>query len=192
MPDIARSTTGVGPGGEKCMNIREKVCVVVGAASGMGRLAARRCASAGATVAALDIDEDGLRETAAGFESIRTWRVDVTHRAEVDAVVKSVEAELGPFERVYNSAAIMPTGLLVDWNITDRLHEIAVPTLVMAASHDTMEPAFKRMMSERMQQARYVEMPNGGHFAQWDDTEYYFPALIDFIQDVDAGRSIAE
>jgi proline iminopeptidase len=84
------------------------------------------------------------------------------------------------------------SGLLVDWNITDRLHEIAVPTLVMAASHDTMEPAFKRMMSERMQQARYVEMPNGGHFAQWDDTENYFPALIDFIQDVDAGRSIAE
>ena len=97
------------------MNIREKVCVVVGAASGMGRLAARRCSDAGGIVAALDIDEDGLRETAAGYESIQTWRVDVTNRAEVDAVIKSVESDLGPFERVYNGAAIMPTGLLVDW-----------------------------------------------------------------------------
>lgn len=43
------------------------------------------------------------------------------------------------------------SGILVDWDITDRLNEIAVPTLVMAASHDTMEPAFKRMMSETMQ-----------------------------------------
>jgi NAD(P)-dependent dehydrogenase (short-subunit alcohol dehydrogenase family) len=96
------------------MEMGEGVCLVVGAASGMGRLAAQRWSRAGGTVAAVDIDEDGLRETAAGFESIRTWRLDVSHRAEVDAVVKSVESDLGPVERVYNGAAIQPTGLLVE------------------------------------------------------------------------------
>jgi NAD(P)-dependent dehydrogenase (short-subunit alcohol dehydrogenase family) len=80
----------------------------------MGRLAARRWSRAGGIVAAVDIDEDGLRETAAGFESIRTWRLDVRNRAEVDAVVESVESDLGPLERVHNGAAIQPTGLLVD------------------------------------------------------------------------------
>jgi NAD(P)-dependent dehydrogenase (short-subunit alcohol dehydrogenase family) len=80
----------------------------------MGRVAARRWSRAGGVVAAVDIDEDGLRETAAGFESIRTWRLDVSNRTEVEAVVTSVETDLGPLERVYNGAAIQPTGLLLD------------------------------------------------------------------------------
>ncbi len=96
------------------MDARERVCLVVGAASGLGRLAARRWSRAGGIVAAVDVDEAGLRETAAGFESIRTWRLDVSNRAEVDAIVKTVEADLGPLERVHNGAAIQPTGLLVD------------------------------------------------------------------------------
>lgn len=87
---------------------------MVGAASGIGRVAARRWSSAGGVVAAVDIDEDGLRETAAGFESIRTWRLDVSNRTDVEAVVASVETDLGPLERVYNGAAIQPTGLLLD------------------------------------------------------------------------------
>jgi NAD(P)-dependent dehydrogenase (short-subunit alcohol dehydrogenase family) len=105
------------------MDVREKVCLVVGAASGMGRLAARRWSRAGGIVAAVDVDEDGLRETAAGFESIRTWHLDVTHRAEVDAVVKAVETDLGPLERVHNGAAIQPSGLLVD-QTADEIHRV--------------------------------------------------------------------
>jgi NAD(P)-dependent dehydrogenase (short-subunit alcohol dehydrogenase family) len=96
------------------MNARERICLVVGAASGLGRVAARRWSRAGGIVAAVDIDEDGLRETAAGFESIRTWQLDVSNRTEVEAVVTSVETDLGPLERVYNGAAIQPTGLLLD------------------------------------------------------------------------------
>ena len=35
---------------------------------------------------------------------------------------------------------------------------------------------------------RYLYCPNGSHFAQYDDQEVYFEGLIEFIQDVDAGR----
>jgi NAD(P)-dependent dehydrogenase (short-subunit alcohol dehydrogenase family) len=96
------------------MDARGKVCLITGAASGIGRAAARRWAQAGGIVAAVDIDENGLRETAEGFESIRPRHLDVTDRAEVEALVKAVESDLGPLERVYNGAAIQPTGLLLD------------------------------------------------------------------------------
>ena len=105
------------------MNARNKICFVAGAASGLGRLAAQRWSRAGGVVAATDVDEDGLRETAAGFDSIRTWHLDVTHRQEVEAVIKSVESELGPIERVYNCAAIMPTALLLDQD-PDEIHRV--------------------------------------------------------------------
>jgi NAD(P)-dependent dehydrogenase (short-subunit alcohol dehydrogenase family) len=80
----------------------------------MGRLAAQRMADAGAKVAAVDINEAGLTETAEGREGIHTWRLDVTDNQAVLSTVKEVEGRLGPIDRVYNAAAIMPTGLLME------------------------------------------------------------------------------
>ena len=105
------------------MDARNKVCFVAGAASGLGRLAAQRWAHAGGIVAATDVNEDGLRETAAGCDSIRAWHLDVTNRHEVETVVKTAESELGPIERVYGCAAIQPTALLLDQD-PDEIHRV--------------------------------------------------------------------
>lgn len=96
------------------MAFRGKVAFITGAGSGMGRLAARRLAGGGASVAALDVNEEGLEETARGHDSIRTWPCDVTEEEAVRRVVTEVEDTLGPIDRVYNAAAIMPTGFLLD------------------------------------------------------------------------------
>jgi len=87
---------------------------ITGGGSGMGRLAAQRMADAGAKVAAVDVNEEGLAETAQGRAGIHTWRLDVTDNGAVLATVKQVEDRLGPIDRVYNAAAIMPTGLLME------------------------------------------------------------------------------
>jgi NAD(P)-dependent dehydrogenase (short-subunit alcohol dehydrogenase family) len=75
----------------------------------MGRLAAQRWADAGGIAAVADVDEKGLRSTATGYDAIRTWPVDVSDARQVAYLVKEVESELGPIERVYNAAAIQPT-----------------------------------------------------------------------------------
>jgi NAD(P)-dependent dehydrogenase (short-subunit alcohol dehydrogenase family) len=96
------------------MAFHGKVALVTGAASGMGRLAARRLASGGAAVAALDVNEAGLRETRGDDARIRALAVDVTDARAVAETVRQVEAELGPIDRVMNAAAIMPTDRLLD------------------------------------------------------------------------------
>ncbi|MFP8878098.1 MAG: SDR family oxidoreductase [Myxococcota bacterium] len=96
------------------MDARDKVYLVVGAASGIGRAAAQRWSQAGGVVAAVDINEAGLAQTENGFQHIHTQYLDVTDRNQVDAVVNDVEAELGPIECVYNGAAIQPTGFLLE------------------------------------------------------------------------------
>jgi NAD(P)-dependent dehydrogenase (short-subunit alcohol dehydrogenase family) len=48
---------------------RNQVALVVGGASGMGRLAAQRWAEAGGVAAVADIDQEGMRETASGSRS---------------------------------------------------------------------------------------------------------------------------
>jgi len=96
---------------------------VTGAGSGMGRLAARNFAEQGYQVAAVDINEQGLLETAENHQSIRTFNVDVTDYGAVSAAVDEAEARLGPIRRAYNAAAIMPLGKVVDQDI-DIFHRV--------------------------------------------------------------------
>lgn len=108
------------------MAFRGKVALITGAASGMGRLATQRLAAAGARVAALDVNEEGLEETARGLSSVWTWVLDVSDRKAVESVVPWVEAELGSIDRVVNAAGIMPTSPLVDQDVGEihRLMEV--------------------------------------------------------------------
>ncbi|MCP4005668.1 MAG: SDR family NAD(P)-dependent oxidoreductase [bacterium] len=49
------------------MAFQGQVAFITGGGSGMGRLATRDLARAGKTIVALDVNEDGLAETAEGF-----------------------------------------------------------------------------------------------------------------------------
>lgn len=96
---------------------RDESILITGAGSGMGRLAARQLADAGHRVAALDVNEAGLLETAEQHQNIRTFHVDVTDYDAVVAAVTETESSLGPIRRVYNAAAIMPLGRVVDQEV---------------------------------------------------------------------------
>ena len=99
------------------------VALVTGAGSGMGRLAAERLAAAGARVAALDVNEEGLRQTASGHEAIRAWGVDVSNPQAVESAVREAEAALGPITTVFNAAAILRTAPLLETD-RDTIHRI--------------------------------------------------------------------
>ncbi|MDO1500474.1 proline iminopeptidase-family hydrolase [Winogradskyella maritima] len=77
---------------------------------------------------------------------------------------------------------------LKNWDVQDRLKEIKVPTLTIGAQYDTMDPKHMEWMASEVQNGRYLHCPNGSHLSQYDDQEHFFPGLIDFIKDVDAGE----
>ena len=80
------------------------------------------------------------------------------------------------------------SGVLANWDRSADLKRITVPTLVIGAAHDTMDPKHMQWMASQMPHARYLYCPNGSHLAQYDDQQVYMAGLVDFIQDVDAGR----
>lgn len=71
---------------------------------------------------------------------------------------------------------------LADWDRTADLASIDVPTLVIGAAHDTMDPDHLRRMSERLPQGRYLHCPDGSHLALYDDQQVYFAGLLDFLR----------
>jgi len=88
--------------------------LITGGGSGMGREAARRFAAQGLTVALLDVNSEGMAETADSFSNIHSWTVDITDFDAVCVAVREVESQCGPVYRLYNCAAIMPFGKLVE------------------------------------------------------------------------------
>ena len=74
---------------------------------------------------------------------------------------------------------------LRDWTFVDRLGQISVPTLVVGAAYDTMDPKHMEWMSTQVQNGKYLHCPNGSHLCQFDDQAHFFPGVIDFIRSVD-------
>ena len=90
------------------MRLKDRVAIVTGAASGLGRGIARALAAEGARVAILDVDEAGAAETAegirgAGGEAL-ALRTDVTVRGEVEAAVAEVVRRFGGVHVLVNNA----------------------------------------------------------------------------------------
>ena len=73
------------------------------------------------------------------------------------------------------------SGTLEGWDRSSDLADIDVPTLVIGATHDTMDPEHMRWMSEQLPHGAYLHCPNGSHLSQFDDPHHYFPGLIDFL-----------
>ncbi len=75
-------------------------------------------------------------------------------------------------------------GRLANWDIKNRLHEIAVPTLMIGARYDTMDPKAMEEQSKLVQKGEYLYCPNGSHLAMWDDQEVFMNGVIQFIKTV--------
>ena len=68
--------------------MKEESIFITGAGSGMGQMAAQLFATQGYPVAALDVNEKWLLETAENHQNIRTFNTDVTNYDAVAAVVE--------------------------------------------------------------------------------------------------------
>jgi proline iminopeptidase len=80
------------------------------------------------------------------------------------------------------------SGRLVDWDRTRDLDRIEVPTLVIGAAHDTMDPKHMETIAGRIPKGRFHLCPNGSHMAMYDDQQTYFEGLIGFINDIERDR----
>ncbi|WNM18022.1 proline iminopeptidase-family hydrolase [Flavobacterium capsici] len=76
---------------------------------------------------------------------------------------------------------------LKDWDVREKLKTITVPTLVVGAKNDTMDPKHMEWMSKQVKNGSFV-LCNGGHCAQYDDPNNFFPGVIQFLKDVDQGK----
>jgi NADP-dependent 3-hydroxy acid dehydrogenase YdfG len=105
-------------------SLDDKVVVVTGAGSGIGRALALDLAGRGSLLALSDVDEAGLAETAelvkaAGARGLRTDRLDVADRAAFAAYADTVVGHFGRVNVVVNNAGVALAGDLHDLTYED-------------------------------------------------------------------------
>ncbi len=98
-------------------------------------------------------------------------------------------ANMAVYALMQGPSELGASGVLEAWDRTKDLAKIAVPTLVIGATHDTMDPKHMEWMARQMPDARYLHLPNGSHMAMYDDQEAYFAGVVRFLRDVDARAS---
>jgi NAD(P)-dependent dehydrogenase (short-subunit alcohol dehydrogenase family) len=103
------------------MNYQERVAVVTGAGSGIGRALTCALAQGGAHIAASDIDPNGLAQTQAACPPghVTTYQVDVTDREAVLSYAQEVRRRHGPASMLFNNAGVDLFASVADMSWTD-------------------------------------------------------------------------
>lgn len=94
------------------MRLQDKVCLITGAGSGMGQVAARMFAAQGAKVAVCDIRDEAGQQTVEQVQEkggdARFFSCDVSNEHSVSSAVNELMDTYGKVDVLYNNAGIMP------------------------------------------------------------------------------------
>jgi len=118
------------------MKLQDRIIVVTGAASGIGRALAQRFAAEGAKlVVCADRDEPGAKATAEGIGGV-AFKVDVSKEADIQGLIETVEKDHGPIDLFCSNAGIgVGGGAETPDEAWQRIWDINVMAHVWAARH---------------------------------------------------------
>jgi NAD(P)-dependent dehydrogenase (short-subunit alcohol dehydrogenase family) len=89
------------------MRLKDKVALITGAGSGIGRQSALLFAKEGAAVVAVDLNEQAARDTVASIPNAVAVRADVSSSADCERMVAAAEKAFGRLNVLFNNAGIM-------------------------------------------------------------------------------------
>jgi 3-oxoacyl-[acyl-carrier protein] reductase len=99
------------------MQLQDKIIVITGGAQGLGLEMARMCASSGAHLALIDMNEAQLEQAAAELAShgvqVKTYRANVADEPSVEQTFAAIASDFGGIDGLINNAGILRDGLLL-------------------------------------------------------------------------------
>ena len=107
----------------------------------------------------------------------------------VNRCFKHINPNVYVFMQGHSEFGITGNASLKNWDVKNRLKTLTIPTLVIGAKYDTMDPEHMKWMSTQFPNGQYLYCPNGSHLAMWDDQKVFMDGVINFIKSVDQGKT---
>jgi NAD(P)-dependent dehydrogenase (short-subunit alcohol dehydrogenase family) len=157
-------------------NFNDKVAVITGGASGLGREFALKAARLGMKLVLADVQQDALDATQAELEaagaSVLAMICDVRHAEQVQALADATMAKYGAVHLVFNNAGVGSAGLIwensvSDWewvlgvNLWGVIHGVRIFTKLMLESA-ARDPAYEGHIVNTASMAGLINAPTMG------------------------------
>jgi len=109
-----------------------------------------------------------------------------------DCVTRTFE-KLASYPEVYNvmngPSEFHVIGTLKTWDITERLHQISAPTLLLSGRYDEATPMIVETIQQRIPGSEWVIFEESSHMPHVEETERYLQVFSDFLTRVEQGRA---
>ena len=76
------------------------------------------------------------------------------------------------------------TGRIRDWDVTDQLPKIRIPTLVTVGRYDEVTPRVAREIQQGIRGSKLVVFTKSSHLAFWEERPLYMEVVRDFLDGV--------
>lgn len=105
---------------------------------------------------------------------------------EVRRTFAARESDPTVYATMAGSSEFNATGTLTNWDITDRLGEIDVPTLVISGRYDEATPTVVEPIANGIPGAEWVLFENSSHMPHVEEPERYLDVVESFLTRVEA------
>lgn len=139
-----------------------------------------------ATQAAIDRHESaGTNHSAEYQAAIRTWNENFLCRKlpwphELEDAFRTMGIEI--FETMFGPSDFRIVGTVRDWDVVDRLGEIAVPTMLLSGRYDECSPEHMREMHQRIKGSRFEFFESTAHLPFIEEPERFDHLMREFLR----------
>lgn len=143
-----------------------------------------------ATQSAIDRHEAAGTTSSPEYQAaIRTWNETYLCRVrpwprDLEEAFRNMGAEI--FETMFGASDFHIVGTIRDWDVFDRLTEIAMPTLVLAGKYDECVPEHMREMHQRISGSRFELFESSAHMPFIEEPDRFDQVMRDFLRLHDA------
>jgi proline iminopeptidase len=95
-------------------------------------------------------------------------------------------AGIGPYHAMWGPSEFFVTGNLRDWDVTDRLAEINVPTLFISGEHDEIREAHVRAMHEALPGSEHHHYMQSAHLPFEEERTLFMQRVNNFMERAEA------
>jgi L-proline amide hydrolase len=135
-------------------------------------------------------EENGTTSDPAYEEAVMVFYKRHLCRADPwpDGMVRSLEA-MGADPTVYGTmngpSEFHCIGTLKDWDITDQIHRIDAPTLLVSGRYDEATPYIVEQIHERIPNSRWILFEESSHTPHLEEPDRFFPEVEAFLEEIE-------